>query len=191
MNSAKAPKFFKTQADVRKWLEKNHDKKTELWIGFYKKGSKKVAASNAEVLDEMLCFGWIDGVRNALDDVSYVNRYTPRGPRSRWSKINTQHVQRLTKLGLMTEAGLNAVEEAKADGRWAKAYDSAKTAEMPEAFLKELKKNKKAAAFYKTLSKQNIYAIVYRLQNSKKTETRDRWIERIIGMLAKGETFHP
>lgn len=184
------PQFFKTQLDFRKWLEKNHDQKTELWVGFYKKGSEKPTITPLEAIDEALCFGWIDGIRKSIDEVSYTNRYTPRGPKSIWSKINTENVQRLIKAKQMTPAGLKVVDDAKADGRWERAYESSKNATIPEDFLKALKKNKKAALFFATLNKQNLFAIVFRLQNSKKEETRIRWIEKIVEMLAKGEKFH-
>ena len=184
------PKFFKTQLELRKWFEKNHNKTLELWIGFYKKSSAKAGVTNAEVLDVALCFGWIDGIRKSIDDESYTNRYTPRTAKSIWSKINTEHVERLTEAGLMMPAGLKAVEDAKKDGRWAKAYDPPSTSQVPEDFLKELKKNRKASAFYKTLNKQNLFTITFRLQNSKKPETRERWVKRIIEMLAKGEKLH-
>ncbi|WPU64355.1 YdeI/OmpD-associated family protein [Peredibacter starrii] len=183
-------KYFKTQQAFRTWLEKNHDKKTEIWIGFYKKDSGKTGITPAQAIDEALCFGWIDGVRQAIDELSYTNRYTPRTKKSKWSKINTENVERLIKLGYMTESGLKAIEEAKADGRWDMAYDSPKNAKAPEDFLKALKKKKRAAEFFKTLNKQNIFAIVYRLQNSKKAETRERWINKIIQMLENGEKFH-
>lgn len=183
-------KYFKNQLAFRKWLKKNHDKKKEIWIGFYKKDSGKTGINPNEAIDEALCFGWIDGIRKSVDEISYTNRYTPRTTKSKWSKINTENVDRLIKDGLMTSAGLRVIEEAKADGRWEKAYDSPKNAKAPEDFLKALKKSKKATAFYKTLSKQNIFAIAYRLHNSKKAETRERWINKIILMLEKGETFH-
>lgn len=183
-------KYFKSQQAFRTWLEKNHDKKTEVWIGFYKKDSGKVGITPLEAIDEALCFGWIDGVRQAVDEISYTNRYTPRTKKSKWSKINTENVERLIKQNLMMASGLKAIEEAKADGRWEMAYDSPKNAKAPEDFLKALKKNKKAAAFFKTINKQNIFAIVYRLQNSKKAETRERWINKIILMLENGEKFH-
>lgn len=185
------PRFFKTSIDLRTWLTKNHAKSKELWIGLYKKNSGKKSIGYAEALDQALCFGWIDGVKNAVDEVSFAIRFTPRKLKSNWSKINTAHVKRLTKAGLMMPAGLKEVALAKKDGRWKQAYDSAKTATAPEDFLKDLAKNKKAKMFFDTLEKKNIYAIIYRLQNSKKQETRERWIGRIIEMLSKGEKFHP
>ena len=164
-------------------------KKTELWIGFYKKASGIEGITPAQAIDEALCFGWIDGIRKKVDELRYMNRYTPRTAKSGWSKINVENVERLLGAGLILPEGLRVIEEAKADGRWARAYDSAKTATVPADFLKELRKNKKAAAFFKTLGRQNVYAIVYRLQKPKKLETRQLWIERIIGMLERGETF--
>ena len=185
-----AGKFFKTQAALRSWFKANGATATELWIGFYKKDSGKTGITYAEALDEALCFGWIDGIRKAVDDVSFKNRFTPRRPKGNWSKINTGHVERLTKAGKMTPAGLKEVEAAKADGRWQRAYDSPANSKVPNDFLKALAKNKKAKVFFATLNKQNLFAITYRLQNSKKPETRARWIERIVDMLAKGEKFH-
>ena len=183
-------KFFKNAEALRKWLEKNCDKKKEIWLGFYKKSSGKVGITSAEALDTVLCFGWIDGVRMSIDEISYANRYTPRTSKSKWSKINTEKVEQLIKAGLMTSAGLKAVEEAKADGRWGRAYDSPRNAQVPKDFLTALKKNKKASAFFKALNKQNLFSITYRLQNSKKIETREKWIEKIIDMLAEGKKFH-
>ncbi len=182
--------FFKTQADFRRWLEKNGTKAKELWVGFYRKDSGKAGITYAQALDEALCFGWIDGIRKSVDDQSYTNRFTPRRPKGNWSKVNTGHVERLTRTGMMTPAGLAEVEKAKKDGRWARAYDSAGNAAPPQDFLRALKKNKKAAAFFAELNKINLHAIKYRLQTSKKPETRARWIERIVAMLAEGKKFY-
>ena len=111
-------KYFKSQVELRNWLEKNHDKEKELWIGFYKKGSGKKGITCAEALDEVLCFGWIDGIRKKVDEISFTNRFTPRGPRSKWSKINTENIKRLTKAKLMAPSGLKEVALAKSNGRW-------------------------------------------------------------------------
>ncbi|MBO9667633.1 MAG: YdeI/OmpD-associated family protein [Bdellovibrio sp.] len=180
--------YFKTQSELRRWLKKNHDTVTDLWIGFYKKNSGKTGITPAEALDEMLCFGWIDGIRKSVDETSYCNRYTPRRAKSVWSKINTEHVKRLTKAGLMMPAGFKAVEDAKKDGRWEKAYNSPKSMEVPADFLKELNKNRKAKAFYKTLKKANLFSISFRLHNAKKPETREKLKTRIIEMLENGVT---
>lgn len=181
---------FKSPASLRKWFEKNHDKVTELWIGFYKKGSKKTGTSYAEALDQALCFGWIDGIKQAVDEISFAIRFTPRKAKSVWSKINVGHVERLIKANLMQPAGLKEVERAKQDGRLKRAYASQKNSTIPRDFLKELAKNKKAQAFFATLNKTNLYSIAYRLENAKKPETRARWIQKIVEMLAKGEKFH-
>lgn len=180
-------RYFKTQAAFRKWLKKNAASTTEIWVGFYKRDSGKGGITYAEALDEALCFGWIDGIRKRVDELSYTNRFTPRAPRGKWSKINTGHVARLTKAGLMTPAGLVEVEKAKKDGRWDLAYESPRNATPPQAFFAALKKNKKAAAFFATLGKSSLFSISYRLQNAKKPETRDRWIKRIVAALAEGK----
>lgn len=136
-------------------------------------------------------FGWIDGQAKPFDDRSWLQKFTPRRPRSGWSKLNTRHVERLVKTGAMTPAGMEAVKAAKADGRWKAAYDSPSNALPPEDFLKELGKNKKAKAFFETLNKANVYAIVYRLQTAKKPETREKRMKLILAMLAGGKAFHP
>jgi len=115
------PKFFCDIDELRKWFDDNHENSKEIWIGFYKKESKKIAVSYAEALDQALCFGWIDGIRKKVDSESYMNRFTPRRPRSNWSQINKEHVKRLTKAGLMMPPGLKEVARAKKDGRWNKA----------------------------------------------------------------------
>jgi uncharacterized protein YdeI (YjbR/CyaY-like superfamily) len=185
-----APRFFKTPAALRAWLTKNHDKATELWIGFYRKSSGKKTIGYSEALDQALCFGWIDGIKKSVDEISFTHRFTPRKLKSNWSKVNTKHIERLIEAGLMMPPGLREVEQAKKDGRWTRAYDSPSAATVPEDFLKELAKHKKAKAFFEALEKRNVYAITYRLQNSKKPETRQRWIARIIEMLNNKEKFH-
>lgn len=183
-------KFFKTAEAFRTWLNKNGSKESELWVGFYKKDSGKTGMSMKEAIDEALCAGWVDGLKGSLDDISYRIRFTPRKPQSVWSKINIGHVERLIKEGRMTPAGQAQIDAAKADGRWERAYEGAKNAELPEDFLKALNKNKKAKAFFKTLNSANTFAIYFRITNAKKPETRQRWIERIVAMLENGETFH-
>jgi uncharacterized protein YdeI (YjbR/CyaY-like superfamily) len=181
---------FKSAADFRTWLEENHAMCDGIWLRFFKKSSGKVTITYDEALDQALCFGWIDGQIKSLDEISWIHKFTPRRARSGWSKRNTGHVERLTKAGLMMPAGLQEVEAAKADGRWAAAYESPKNAEPPADFLKALGKDKQAKAFFQTLNKANVYAIVYRLQTAKKPETRARRMEAILAMLARGEKFH-
>lgn len=184
------PLFFTTPAEFRTWLEKNHDSQTEIWVGFWKKVSGKTGMNYDQALDVALCFGWIDGLVNKYDDVSYMQRFSPRRPKSVWSKINTQHIERLTKEGKMTPAGMKAVEAAKADGRWDKAYESPANMKIPVDFLEELKKHPKAESFFQTLGKTNLFAIAFRLHSAKKEETRKRRMEMIIQMLENGEKFH-
>jgi uncharacterized protein YdeI (YjbR/CyaY-like superfamily) len=183
--------YFKSSAEFRRWLEKNHAGSEGIWLRFFKKASKVPSLKYAEALDQALCLGWIDGQAKPLDKHSWLQKYMPRRPRSGWSKRNTEHTERLIKAGAMTSAGLKAIEAAKADGRWKAAYDSPRNAKPPEDFLKRLNKNKKAKAFFETLNRANVYAIVYRLQTAKKPETREKWMELILAMMAQGKKFHP
>lgn len=184
------PQFFNTSLEFRIWLEKNHDSQTEIWVGFWKKASGKIGMNYDQALDEALCFGWIDGLVNTYNDQSYMQRFTPRRSKSVWSKINTQHVERLIQEGKMTPPGIAAVEAAKADGRWESAYASPANMKVPDYFLVELKKHKKAGEFFHTLTKANLFAIAFKLHNAKKAETRIRHMEKIIQMLENGEKFH-
>jgi uncharacterized protein YdeI (YjbR/CyaY-like superfamily) len=143
-----------------------------------------------EALDVALCFGWIDGQVSGLDEICYLQRFTPRTKRSKWSKINRDHIARLAKEGRMRPAGLAAVEAAKADGRWDAAYDSPSNATVPDDLQAELDRNAKAAAFFATLSSANRYAILYQIQDAKRPETRARRIAKYLGMLERGETVH-
>jgi uncharacterized protein YdeI (YjbR/CyaY-like superfamily) len=182
---------FETAAEFRGWMEKNHAAAEGIWLRYFKKTSGEKTVSYAEALDVALCFGWIDGQMKPFDEGSWLQRYTPRRPKSQWSKRNTLHVERLTKAGVMTAAGLKAVEAAKADGRWQAAYSSPGTAAPPEDFLKELARNKKARAFFASLNKANVYAIVYRLQTARKPETRAKRMQLILNMMRQGKKFHP
>lgn len=184
-------KSFKSAAAFREWLTKSHAASAGIWLRIYKKDSGRVSITYAEALDESLCHGWIDGLRKAYDELSFVQRFTPRRPQSKWSKLNTQHAERLIKAGTMMPAGLKVIEAARADGRWQAAYDSPARAKPPDYFLKELEKNKKAKAFFATLNKQNRFAIIYRLQTAVKPETRAKRMAMILVMLSKGEKFHP
>ena len=181
---------FKTAKAFETWLKKNQATSNGLWLKIFKKDSGKKTITYAEALDVALCYGWIDGQKQAHDEEAWLQRFSPRSAKSIWSRINTQHVERLIKEGRMTPAGLAAVEKAKADGRWDKAYDSHSTLTMPEDFLKELSKSKKAEAFFRTLNKTNLFSIGFRLQTAKKPETKEKRMKQIIEMLAKGEKFH-
>ncbi len=182
---------FESSKKWEAWLAKNHGKSNAIWLQIFKKGSGQKSVNYAEALDVALCYGWIDGQKNTYDGHSWLQKFTPRRSKSGWSKINTQHVERLIKEGKMKPAGLLQIEAAKQDGRWERAYHSQSNASVPEDFLQELDKNKKAKMFFGTLNKANIYAIVYRLQTAKKPETRQKRMKMILEMLSKGEKFHP
>lgn len=182
-------KSFKTAEEWEQWLEKNHT--TEgIWIQFFKKSSNIETINHAQALDEALCFGWIDGQAKPFDDISWLQKFTPRRPRSMWSKRNIEHIERLTKLGKMRRVGLEEVDRAKADGRWKAAYNSPSKMTFPPDFIDELAKNKKAQAFFESLNKTNKYAIAWRLQTAKKPATRARRMKVILEKLAREEKFH-
>ncbi len=184
------PRSFRSSEELRSWLAKEHVRAAGLLVRIYKKASGVLSITYAEALDQALCFGWIDGQKLAFDAESWVQKFTPRRAKSRWSKLNAGHVDRLTKASQMTPAGLEEVEAAKADGRWAAAYDSPANAVVPPEFVRELARNAKAKRFYATLNKANLYAIAYRLQTAKRPETKLRRMKLIIEMLARGEKFH-
>lgn len=161
-----------------------------IWIRHFKKDTGIETVTYAQALDESLCYGWIDGQSKSYDSTSWLQRYCPRRPKSKWSKINRGHVERLVREKKMTAAGLSAVEAAKSDGRWDAAYDSPSNSVLPDDFVRALAKNKKAKQFFDTLSRANVYAITYRIQTAKKPETKQRWIDRIIAMLEEGKRFH-
>jgi uncharacterized protein YdeI (YjbR/CyaY-like superfamily) len=181
---------FKSPLDFRNWLEKNNAISDGVWLRIFKKDSGEKSITYAEALDQSLCYGWIDGQKQAHDEYSWLQKFTPRRAKSGWSKVNTQHAERLVKTGQMTSAGLKEIESARADGRWKAAYDSSRKATPPEDFLRALDSNKKAKAFFKTLNKANIYSIIYRLQTAKKPETREKRMKLILEMLTRGEAFH-
>ena len=181
---------FKTAETFETWLIKNHGNANGLWLKIFKKNSGKKTISYAEALDVALCYGWIDGQKQAHDEQAWLQKFCPRTAKSIWSKINIGHVERLIKEGRMRPAGLKVVEKAKADGSWEKAYDSPSKMTIPDDFLKELSKNKKAEANFRGLNKTNLFSIGFRLQTAKKQETRDKRMKEIIEMLAKGEKFH-
>lgn len=181
---------FRSAAEFRKWLTANHRQSDGIWLRIFKKDSGESTVTYAEALDEALCFGWIDGQKQRHDEASWRQRFTPRRPKSGWSKINTQHAERLIQAGRMHEAGMSQIDAAREDGRWKAAYDSPSKAAIPEDFLAELRRDKKAQAFFDSLNKANRYAIAYRLQTAKKPETRQRRMEMILAMLARGEAFH-
>lgn len=181
---------FPTPEEFEEWLTEHHQKEEGVWLKIFKKASAKNGISRNEALDEALCYGWIDGQAKKLDEDSYLQKFTPRRPGSLWSKRNTEHIARLKKLGKMKPAGIKEVEEAKADGRWDKAYDPPSEMEIPDDFLQELSKNSEAKKFFESLNKTNTYAIAWRLQTAKKPETRQRRMKKILKMLSEEKKFH-
>lgn len=169
------------------WLAEYHAQLDGVWIKVAKKASGIASVTHDEALDVALCYGWIDGQRKTYDSQFFLQKFTPRRPKSLWSKRNVAKVAKLTAAGKMQPAGLAEVEAAKRDGRWEAAYDSPKNMVVPEDFLKALEENKQALAFYKTLSKSSIYTIAWRLQTAKKPETRRRRFDALLVMLERGE----
>lgn len=183
-------KSFATKEQWRAWLDQMHTESDGIWVRIYKKSSGKKTVTYAEALDEALCFGWIDGQKKAYDAESFLQRFTPRRPGSLWSKRNREHVERLIKEKRVTAAGLKEVARAKDDGRWDRAYDGSSNMQIPEDFLTELKKDRKAYDFFKTLNRANTYAITWRLQTAKKPETRARRMAALLEMLRQGKKLH-
>ncbi len=181
---------FGSAAGWQKWLAKHHGNSDGIWLRFFKKDSGVATVTHAEALDEALCYGWIDGQLQKLDAKSWLQKFTPRRLNSIWSKKNIEHTIRLCNAKKMKPAGLKQIEAAKADGRWAKAYDSPKAMQVPEDFLRELGKNKKAQKFFQTLNRANLYAIGWRLQTVKKPETREKRMKALLQMLTRGEKLH-
>lgn len=171
-------------------MAQNHASAREVWLRLAKKGSGAVTVSRAEALEVALRYGWIDGQAASQDETYWLQRFTPRTRRSKWSKINREAVEALMRAGRMEPAGMAAVEAAKADGRWEAAYHPPSTIEVPEDLAEKLKENRAADAFFRELSAQNRYAILYRIGDAKKPETRARRIEKYVAMLARGETIH-
>lgn len=177
--------------DWADWLDRHHDTSAGVWLRLAKKASGQQSISYHEAVEEALCYGWIDSQSKRHDDQWWLQKFTPRGPKSVWSKVNREKVERLIASGHMKPAGLRAVEAAKQDGRWAAAYDAPSTASVPADFQTELDKNPVAKDFFATLDSRNRYAILYRLQTAKKAETRARRTQQFIDMLANKEKIYP
>lgn len=173
----------------RAWLSVHAPSSKGVWIRFYKKG-KGVSVTYAEALDEALCHGWVDSQVAKYDEESYLQKFTPRRPKSIWSKRNTEYAERLIKSGRMLPSGLKEVEAAKTDGRWDRAYDSPANMEIPTDFIKALTKYPEAQSFFATLNKTNRYSIAWRLQTAKTEATRRKRMDTIISMLLEHKKFH-
>jgi len=182
--------LFPRQKDWSEWLRKNHASSSGVWLKLAKKAAGTRSVSYAEALETALCYGWIDGQKKSYDESSWLQKFTPRGAKSIWSKINKGKAEDLIKKGHMKPAGLRAVERAKQDGRWDAAYDSPSNANVPTDFQTRLNKSTKAKAFFATLDRANRYAILFRVQTAKKAETRARRIEQFIEMLERKEKLH-
>ena len=191
-NGAELPiRTFEGKKDWAVWLDKNHSTSSGVWLKLARKASGIQSVTYDEALEVALCYGWIDGQRKSHDETSFLQKFTRRGPRSIWSKINTEKAQRLIESGKMKPAGLKAVESAKQDGRWDAAYASQSKAVPPEDLQAELDRNTKAKAFFATLDSRNRYAILHRIHTAKKAETRAKRIGEFVSMLAKKEKIYP
>ena len=191
MKAAELPILpFASKKKWADWLAKQYDKTTGIWIKIAKKDSGIPSLTYEEALDVALCYGWIDGQKKGLDDQYWLQKFTPRGPKSIWSKINTEKAERLIASSEMRPAGLKAIEAAKNDGRWEAAYASQKNISIPEDFQAALEKNKKAKAFFSTLKSAERYSFLFRLHNIKKPEMRANRIQKFIEMLERGEKIH-
>ncbi len=182
---------FRTSEAWLRWLEKNHAKSAGIWLKIAKKESKVQSISYAEALEGALCYGWIDAKKRGFDKTAWLQKFTPRGARSIWSKINREKAQALIDSGQMKPSGLQAVERAKETGQWRKAYDSQKGIEVPADLRGELKRRPRALEFFQELNSINRYAILHRIQTAKKPETRAKRIQKFVEMLEKGEKIHP
>ena len=181
---------FDTQADWGAWLGAHHESSQGAWLKLAKKASGVTTVTHAEALEEALCYGWIDGQGAPFDERFHLIRFTPRRARSKWSQLNRDKVERLTSEGRMKPAGLAQVDAAKEDGRWEAAYPPASAATVPEDLQQALDENPKAKAFFETLKGANRYAIIYRVHDAKRPETRARRIAQYVAMLAEHRTLH-
>jgi uncharacterized protein YdeI (YjbR/CyaY-like superfamily) len=182
---------FSSGAEWEEWLEDHHAVADGVWIKMAKKDSGIESVRHAEAIEIALCFGWIDSRREALDERYFLQRYTPRRPRGRWSQINRTKAEELIAEGKMRPAGRAEIERAKADGRWDAAYAGQRSASVPDDLQRELDTRPAAKAFFAGLSSQNRYAILYRLQDAKKPETRARRLAKFVAMLEAGKTIYP
>jgi uncharacterized protein YdeI (YjbR/CyaY-like superfamily) len=182
---------FASPDDWEAWLARAHETATGVWLAIAKKGAGVDSVSYAEALEVALRFGWIDGQKRKLDDRHWLQRFTPRTARSKWSKVNRQKATELIETGAMAPAGLREVARAKADGRWEAAYDAQSTATVPDDLRRALDEDEAARAFFATLDSRNRYAILHRVHDAKRPETRERRIQKYVAMLSAGEKIYP
>jgi uncharacterized protein YdeI (YjbR/CyaY-like superfamily) len=183
--------FFATQSDWENWLDTHHRESKGVWLKIAKKDSRIISLSYAEALDEALCYGWIDGQKKSFDQEAWLQRFTPRSPKSKWSKVNVDKVIKLIASGEMQPAGMEEVNTSKEDGRWDAAYESQRNFTIPDDFQAELDRNQRAKLFFESLNRQNQYAICYRIQTAKKKETRRARIHKYIEMLNNNQRLYP
>ena len=187
-------KAFRNEAAFETWMKANHARESELWLKIHKKGSGLPTVTNAQAIDVALCWGWIDGIRKSFDDKSFLQRYTPRRPRSIWSQINRDHVARLIADGRMTPHGQRQVDAARADGRWDAAYApmrSASQATIPEDLRAAIEASPRARKTFRTLGRLNLFSLAFRTNNMKTPAGRAKKIAALVAMLARGETIAP
>jgi len=183
-------RLFAARSDLEAWLEDNHGSSPGFWLKIAKKGSGVESVDYAEALELALCFGWIDSQKRGLDEKYFLQRFTPRRPRGKWSQINRAKAEELIAADAMRPAGLAEVEAAKADGRWDAAYPGQRAATVPDDLRQALDRSQAAREFFDSLDAANRYAILYRLQEAKKPETRKRRLREFIAMLERGEKIH-
>ncbi|MBO9680107.1 MAG: YdeI/OmpD-associated family protein [Acidovorax sp.] len=188
--SADTPTLFKSAKAFETWLKQHHATSPGLWLKIAKRGADEASVTYPEAVEIALCWGWIDSQKKGLDEQYFLQRFTPRRARSVWSKVNVDKVAALIKAGRMKAPGLAQVETAKADGRWAQAYDGARTSVVPEDLIAALDAAPMAKAFFSTINAANRYAVLWRIQTAVKAETRAKRIAQLVEMLARGETIH-
>jgi uncharacterized protein YdeI (YjbR/CyaY-like superfamily) len=182
--------LFTAPSDLEAWLEENHSASDGAWLKIAKKGAPVPSVTYGEALELALCFGWIDSQKRGHDEQHFLQRFTPRRPRGRWSKINREKAEILIAAGRMRPTGLAEVDAAKADGRWEAAYEGQRTAEVPADLQRELDANTAAREFFAGLDSANRYAVIYRLNDAKKPETRERRLRKFLAMFERGEKIH-
>lgn len=182
---------FEQQQDWAAWLTKNHKLSSGVWLKLAKKGAHTQSVSYDEAIETALCFGWIDGQKQAHSEQFWLQKFTRRSDKSIWSKINKEKALALVKAGAMKPAGLKEIERAKIDGRWDAAYDSAGKATVPSDFQSALDSNARAKDFFETLDSRNRYAVLFRIQTARKAETRAKRISQFVQMLERHEKVHP
>lgn len=181
---------FDSKQAFAAWLDQNHASAAGLWLQLAKKASGAASVTYHEALEVALCYGWIDGQKKSLSEAAWLQKFTPRGPRSIWSVINREKAQQLIAGGLMKPPGLAAIERAKGDGRWDAAYDSPKNAKVPADFQAAIERSPKARDFFATLDSRNRYALLFRVQTAKRPETRARRIEQFVQLLERNEKLY-